>query len=143
MTYLLLTMPFLTVSLLVAIIGVVTVSKTHTRGSASLAPTEAEPTSTARTLAPPPSTRQHVAAVGMTLAALGVLTAAFDSLMIAANLFHYDESQLMGLFVGLAPLEDFSYPVATALLLPGLWVFFTKRSPNTLSDSVSGVTTQP
>jgi hypothetical protein len=30
--------------------------------------------------------------------------------------------------VGLAPLEDFSYPVAAVLLLPGLWILLD-RSP--------------
>lgn len=61
------------------------------------------------------------AAVLLALGALLLLTAVFDSLMIGAGLFHYDSAQLLGVTVGLAPIEDFAYPVAGALLLPALW----------------------
>jgi lycopene cyclase domain-containing protein len=50
-----------------------------------------------------------------------VLTAVFDSLMIAADLFRFDESRLLGWHVGLAPVEDFAWPLASALALPALW----------------------
>jgi lycopene cyclase domain-containing protein len=61
----------------------------------------------------------RTAAVG---AVLLVLTAVFDSLMIAADLFRFDEAELLGVHVGLAPLEDFAWPVASTLLLPALWL---------------------
>ena len=50
-----------------------------------------------------------------------VLTAVFDSLMIAADLFRFDESRLLGWHVLLAPVEDFAWPLASALTLPALW----------------------
>ena len=52
------------------------------------------------------------------------LTAVFDNLMIGAGLFSYDPEHISGLFVLLAPIEDFAYPLAAAILLPALWVLF-------------------
>lgn len=54
-------------------------------------------------------------------AGLLVLTAVFDNMMIAVGLFGYRPETLSGLAVGLAPIEDFAYPVAAAVLLPALW----------------------
>ncbi len=47
-----------------------------------------------------------------------MLTAVFDTVMIATGLFHYAPTQLAGVHIGLAPLEDFAYPLAGVLLLP-------------------------
>ncbi|MFQ4147401.1 lycopene cyclase domain-containing protein [Arthrobacter sp. LAPM80] len=54
------------------------------------------------------------------------LTAVFDNIMISSGLFDYAGHTLNGARVGLAPIEDFAYPVAGALLLPGLWLLFTR-----------------
>ncbi|MFJ4171045.1 prenyltransferase [Paenarthrobacter sp. NPDC089714] len=70
----------------------------------------------------------HWRAVGLAFAALAVLTAVFDSVMIGMELFHYDEAHLLGAKIGLAPLEDFAYPLAAVLLLPGLWLWLTRRT---------------
>ncbi|MDO5494000.1 MAG: lycopene cyclase domain-containing protein [Nesterenkonia sp.] len=67
------------------------------------------------------------AAVGVTLLVMNLLTAVFDNLMIAAEFFHYEDAHLSGLAVGLAPVEDFSYPIAGALLLPALWHLLLRR----------------
>lgn len=56
------------------------------------------------------------------LAVVLVLTAVFDNLMIAVGLMEYSAERTSGLTVGVAPLEDFSYPIAAAILLPGLWL---------------------
>ncbi|SNS63085.1 lycopene cyclase domain-containing protein [Micrococcales bacterium KH10] len=80
-----------------------------------------------------PRARFYVAVAG-TILVLVVLTAIFDNLMIAANLFHYAPDTLMGLSLGLAPLEDFSYPIAVALLLPALWIFLEKGSEQRRQD---------
>ncbi|WP_336854193.1 hypothetical protein [Sinomonas albida] len=50
-----------------------------------------------------------------------VLTAIFDNVMIALGLFAYRAGSLSGMMLGRAPLEDFAYPVAAAVLLPVLW----------------------
>jgi lycopene cyclase domain-containing protein len=61
-------------------------------------------------------------ASAVTLVLTLLLTAVFDNLMIGAGLFSYDPEHISGLFLGLAPIEDFAYPLAAALLLPALWV---------------------
>ena len=66
-------------------------------------------------------------AVLLTVVVLFVLTAAFDTAMIASGLFHYAQDPLLGLHVGLAPIEDFAYPLAGALLLPALWTAMRAR----------------
>ncbi|NMA77797.1 MAG: lycopene cyclase domain-containing protein [Actinomycetales bacterium] len=60
-----------------------------------------------------------------TIAALLVMTAVFDSLMIAADLFRFDQSQLLGPRIGLAPIEDLAWPLAAGLLLPSAWLLLT------------------
>ena len=65
--------------------------------------------------------------VAITAAALFVLTAVFDNVMIGAGLFHYSPEHLTGLRIGLAPLEDFAYPLAAAILLPSLWTVLRRR----------------
>lgn len=66
-------------------------------------------------------------AVIATIAILFALTAVFDTVMIATGLFHYSPDHLLGLHIGLAPLEDFAYPLAGALLLPALWTALRAR----------------
>lgn len=56
-----------------------------------------------------------------------VLTAVFDNVMIAAGLFDYGHELLLGVYVGQAPVEDFAYPLGSALLLPALWLLLTSR----------------
>jgi len=66
-------------------------------------------------------------AVVTTVVLLFLLTAVFDTVMIASGLFHYAQDPLLGLHIGLAPLEDFAYPLAGALLLPALWTALRAR----------------
>lgn len=58
-----------------------------------------------------------------------VMTAVFDNVMIGIGLVGYDESRISGVFVGIAPLEDFAYAVAALVLLPSLWVLLGRRRP--------------
>ena len=53
-------------------------------------------------------------------AALCVLTAIFDSAIIAAGIVSYDDAKLSGIKVGLAPIEDFAYSLVAAVLAPAL-----------------------
>jgi lycopene cyclase domain-containing protein len=53
------------------------------------------------------------------IAMLG-LTAVFDNVMIGADLFRFDDGQLSGVMVGLAPIEDFAWPLAAVTALPAL-----------------------
>jgi hypothetical protein len=36
-------------------------------------------------------------------------------------LFTYTDAHLLGPRIGLAPIEDFAYPLAAVILLPALW----------------------
>ena len=55
------------------------------------------------------------------------MTAVFDNLMIAVGLVGYNAAKISGVFVGVAPLEDFAYALAAVVLLPCLWTLLEKR----------------
>ncbi|HEV7741676.1 MAG TPA: lycopene cyclase domain-containing protein [Pseudolysinimonas sp.] len=61
------------------------------------------------------------------LTALGVLllTGLFDNVLVGTGIVGYDSARISGAFVGVAPIEDFSYAVAAVLLLPSLWRLLT------------------
>ncbi|WP_214468275.1 lycopene cyclase domain-containing protein [Microbacterium flavescens] len=71
----------------------------------------------------------RMAASGLAAAALVVLTALFDNLMIAAGLFSYPPEHLSGLRIGLAPIEDFSYAVCAAFAVPAVLTLLTPKEP--------------
>ena len=66
-------------------------------------------------------------AAALAMAALIILTAVFDNVMIAVDLFGYRSDHLSGLHLGLAPIEDFAWPVVGALLLPAIWELLSER----------------
>ena len=55
------------------------------------------------------------------LAILIGLTIVFDNLIIFSGIVSYESSNILGLNIGYAPVEDFAYTVAVVLLLPALW----------------------
>lgn len=76
---------------------------------------------------PPPARRRRWQAIGLAGALVLVLTAIFDSIMIAAGLFGYAEGTRLGPAVGLAPIEDFAYPIVTVLMVPAVWTLVRRR----------------
>ena len=74
-----------------------------------------------------PGFRRRLAASALGAVVLVVLTAIFDNVMIALDLFTYPPEHLSGLRIGLAPLEDFSYPVCAAFLLPAVFVLVSRK----------------
>ncbi|MGK9149255.1 lycopene cyclase [Plantibacter flavus] len=68
-------------------------------------------------------------AVGGGLVVLLLMTALFDNIMIGIGLVGYDPALISGAFIGIAPLEDFAYAIAAAVLLPSLWVLLERRPP--------------
>lgn len=56
-----------------------------------------------------------------TLSILLLMTTVFDSLIIAAEIVGYDASKILGVYIGRAPIEDFFYAIAAAVLVPVLW----------------------
>lgn len=77
---------------------------------------------------------RQVLAIVLSTLILWMLTAVFDNVMIASGLFDYGGHALSGVFIGLAPLEDFAYPLGAVLLLPALWLLLTPRTSHTPSD---------
>lgn len=65
--------------------------------------------------------RRWWVATVVTAVVLVVLTAVFDSVMVAADLFRYGDGALSGARLWLAPVEDLAWPLAAALLLPAVW----------------------
>ncbi|GAA1962795.1 lycopene cyclase domain-containing protein [Microbacterium aquimaris] len=70
----------------------------------------------------------RMAASALAAVVLCLLTAVFDNVMIGAGLFTYPDEHLSGLRLGLAPLEDFSYPLCAAFLVPAVWTILESRA---------------
>lgn len=70
----------------------------------------------------------------VTVGILVVLTVVFDSVMIWADLFRFDEASLLGVRLWRAPVEDLAWPLAAGLLLPSLRELLT---PPTSSASAT------
>ena len=77
-------------------------------------------------------------AVALTAGVLLLLTAVFDNVMISIGLVGYDPAHISGVFVGVAPLEDFAYAIAAVVLLPSLWVLLGRASDAASHDGVAG-----
>ena len=60
-------------------------------------------------------------------AALFVLTLIFDSLLVYFHIIDYTQDKILGIHLGLAPIEDYFYPLLAVLLVPFLWRKFEKK----------------
>ena len=56
-----------------------------------------------------------------------VMTAIFDNVMVGVGLVGYDRRLISGVFIGVAPLEDFAYAIAAVVLLPSVWMLLGNR----------------
>jgi lycopene cyclase domain-containing protein len=65
--------------------------------------------------------------VGLTLLATMVLTAIFDNVIVGTEIVAYDATKILGVMIGLAPVEDFAYTIAAALLIPAVWILLGNR----------------
>lgn len=74
------------------------------------------------------SKRLPLVAMTLTLLIMLTLTLIFDNIMIAVDLYRYPEENFSNITLGLVPLEDFSYPIFTALVLPIWFEVLNKRS---------------
>jgi lycopene cyclase domain-containing protein len=63
--------------------------------------------------------------LGLTLLGVLILTAVFDNVLVSVGIVGYDVARISGAFIGVAPIEDFSYAIAAVLLLPSLWRLLT------------------
>ena len=72
--------------------------------------------------------RRRWAALAMAAALVLGMTIAFDSLMIAIDLFRFDDALLLGPRIGLAPIEDLGYALIAVLVAAALWTLLPSRS---------------
>ena len=63
-----------------------------------------------------------------TFAAILIGTAIFDNLIIGFGLVAYDESKILGVRIGLAPIEDFAYSIAVVLLATSVAALMKKKN---------------
>ena len=63
----------------------------------------------------------------LTLAALLVMTAVFDSLIVGSDIVGYDTNKILGIYIGNAPVEDFFYAVLAVILVPTVWKLMEKK----------------
>jgi lycopene cyclase domain-containing protein len=61
------------------------------------------------------------------VAVLLVATAVFDSVIVGTGIVAYDDTRILGIRIGAAPIEDFAYPIAAGLALPALWHLLRPR----------------
>ena len=118
MTYLGLDAVFVVVAAVVVLVGTVPRRSARRADRTSRRGAPARPS---RTDGHALTNRRWWLATAVTAAALMVLTAVFDTVMIRADLFRYDASALIGLRIGLTPVEDLAWPLVSAVLLPALW----------------------
>jgi small toxic polypeptide LdrA/B/C/D len=77
--------------------------------------------------------RRRAVAVAVAAGVLLVLTAVFDSLIVGTGIVAYDDAHRSGWAIGLAPVEDFLYPIAGVLLLPATWSLLVRRRGSTMT----------
>ncbi len=71
--------------------------------------------------------RGFAAAIALALAIVLLLTAVFDNVLVGLGIVGYDEARILGLRIGVAPVEDFAYTVAAGIGLPSLWVLLRRK----------------
>ncbi|MGM1029105.1 MAG: lycopene cyclase domain-containing protein [Actinomycetota bacterium] len=71
--------------------------------------------------------RRSWAALAIAAAILLALTIVFDTVMIAADLFRYDDALLLGARIGLAPIEDLAYALIALFVVVALWRLLPSR----------------
>lgn len=71
--------------------------------------------------------RQVLAPALIGLVLLVALTAVFDNVIVGTGIVAYDRTRILGVLIGVAPIEDFSYCIVAALALPALWVLLPRR----------------
>jgi len=50
-----------------------------------------------------------------------LLTLIFDNVIIGLDIVAYDPEKVSGVFLGLAPIEDFAYTVVAVLAVSSIW----------------------
>ncbi|MFZ1250666.1 MAG: lycopene cyclase domain-containing protein [Candidatus Microsaccharimonas sp.] len=69
----------------------------------------------------------------ITLGVLMVLTLVFDNVIVGTRIVGYDTSKLLGIYLGVAPVEDFFYALLAVIIVPFLWKKFSPIKPGKVS----------
>lgn len=56
-----------------------------------------------------------------TMLAMLLVTLVFDNVIIGLGIVDYDINKLSGIYLGLAPIEDFAYTVVSVLAVGSIW----------------------
>ena len=72
-------------------------------------------------------TKLPLKVLGLATVCLLLLTAISDNFIVASGIVAYTESNILGLRIGVAPIEDFAYALVAALALPALWNHLGRR----------------
>lgn len=78
----------------------------------------------------PAQTPRSGGALALAVAVILLATAIFDNVIIGTGIVAYDPARISGVRVGLAPIEDFAYAIAAAVLLPSLWMLLRRPRAN-------------
>lgn len=57
----------------------------------------------------------------LTAVVLFVLTAVFDNIIIGLSIVDYDPAKILGVRIGVAPIEDFMYALFAVVIVPAIW----------------------
>lgn len=63
----------------------------------------------------------------LTLLVLLILTAIFDSLLVSSGIVAYDQSKILGVTIGAAPIEDLLYSLLAVIVVPTIWIKFGRK----------------
>lgn len=70
------------------------------------------------------------------LLVLAVTTMIFDSLLIAIGIYSYNPEKILGIELGLAPIEDFFYALLAGIIVPNVWLRLGKEHRETTKTSI-------
>lgn len=56
-----------------------------------------------------------------TMLTMLLVTLIFDNVIIGLGIVDYDINKLSGIYLGLAPIEDFAYTVVSVILVASIW----------------------
>ncbi|WP_062204907.1 lycopene cyclase domain-containing protein [Demequina salsinemoris] len=65
------------------------------------------------------------------------LTVIFDNVIVGAGIVGYDDAQILGIRLAVAPIEDLAYALAAALLVPTLWRWTARLAPAGTPDDAN------
>jgi hypothetical protein len=50
-----------------------------------------------------------------------------DNFIVANGIVEYDSTKILGIFIGVAPVEDFAYTLVAVTLIPAIWTALKPR----------------